>query len=161
MSLLKFQDGYVILTLSAEQCADLAEVCYFASEESLAAEIDIWRTFAMMFHGYTEPGNYHSALWPYLQAEQGLLVFRFSARQCAYLSKAATFAYQAGPPEKAKYWSLVAILFMACTEATSMSNHLPSADLEAVKAELRLLDCFQVEAKPRYQNGQGEKLVVM
>jgi hypothetical protein len=49
-SMLTFDDGYVTIQLSLFQCATLAKACYFASEGSCEAEIELWRTLAALFH---------------------------------------------------------------------------------------------------------------
>ena len=48
--MLNFENGYVTIELSPFQCATLAKACYFASEESCDADIEIWRTLAALFH---------------------------------------------------------------------------------------------------------------
>ncbi len=48
--ILDFENGYVTIELSPFQCATLAKACYFASEGSCEAEIELWRTLAALFH---------------------------------------------------------------------------------------------------------------
>lgn len=50
MKTLNIENGYITIQLSAAQCATLAKACRLASEETLNAEIDHWRTLAVLFH---------------------------------------------------------------------------------------------------------------
>jgi hypothetical protein len=54
--MLSFENGYVTIELSPFQCATLAKACYFASEESCDADIEIWRTLAALFHACSVAG---------------------------------------------------------------------------------------------------------
>jgi hypothetical protein len=56
MSLLKIENGYATIELSPFQCATLARACHFASQQSLDAEIDAWRTLATLFQACTIAG---------------------------------------------------------------------------------------------------------
>lgn len=53
---LSIENGYVTLELSPGQCAALAKACYLVSEQSCETELDLWRTFAALFHACTIAG---------------------------------------------------------------------------------------------------------
>ncbi len=77
---------------------------------------------------------------PTLNFENGYVTVELSPFQCANLAKACQFASEQSCDPEIEVWRTLAALFYACTIAGYAQWHMSSPDLEALLAQLDLLN---------------------
>ena len=66
-----YEGGYLILRLTPAQCAMIARACRFAGEAAFTDEVEVWRTWAILFQASASTGL--AARWHMQPADEQAL----------------------------------------------------------------------------------------
>ncbi len=142
------RNGYTLLRLSRLQCADLSQVCCFASQEGLGPDLGHWRTLTTLFHccataeppkGRLAPPTTLPPELAYIKPQNEIVILELSIQQCASLTNACWFAGERSPDEDVDPWYILTGLFYACTVAGLAQWQMSPDEIEGLEDELKAL----------------------